>query len=40
VDEDLRVPMDEKLDMSQQCGLEAGMPTVSWAASTEGWQEG
>ena len=32
--------MDKKLDVSQQCAPAARRPTVSWAASKEGWQQG
>ena len=32
--------MDKKLDTSQQCVPAAQRPTVSWAATTEGWAAG
>ena len=37
VEKDLRVLVDEKLDMSQQCVLAARRPTVFSAALKKGW---
>ena len=37
VEKDLRVLLIEKLDMSHKSAMQPGRPTLSWAASKEGW---
>ena len=39
-EKDLGVLVDKKLNISQQCALAAGRPTVFWAALKEGWPAG